>query len=431
MLNKILNSANARILVTNLFGPGALRALDSLRGLPLGTSDGSATGEIALKVKLIGGLPHSTGAVLFNGVQNLSVYESLQARQNIIALNGDLEFFGSGGDGNLAAGAGATVLARSMYYNNVTLNATDKLSLNGWKLFVAGTLDISLAGANAINGVTTTAGGNAAGATAGGIAVNTTGTDVGTGGASAAGKAGTTAAGTAGGAAVFTSGAGGSAGASGAGGTGIAGTVAGGAAGTIGAITTITVFLRLCTDLLKGQTIIPGGGQGPAGGSGGGSGAGLAGGSGASGLGGGVGAIFARTIVRTSGSTAANAINFAGGNGGNGGDSPTATSGGGGGSAGGGGGWIYLVYRFLGGSAAANALNVSGGNGGNGGVGNTTGNGGNGANGGNGGRIIVIDLNNETLTHTDGTTTAGSAGTAAVGTVAGTGGAGVVTRANL
>ena len=50
--NKILDSSNAAIDVENLYGqslPG-----QTMIGLPLGTSDNSATGEIVLKAKLVG-----------------------------------------------------------------------------------------------------------------------------------------------------------------------------------------------------------------------------------------------------------------------------------------------------------------------------------------------------------------------------------------
>ena len=50
--NKILNSSNVAIDVENLFGqplPGS-----SMRGLPLGTSDGSPTGEVVLKTLVVG-----------------------------------------------------------------------------------------------------------------------------------------------------------------------------------------------------------------------------------------------------------------------------------------------------------------------------------------------------------------------------------------
>ncbi len=56
MLNKILTALNARLKVTNLYGPATSTdtPVDTLDGLPLGTSDGTATGEICVKVKSVG-----------------------------------------------------------------------------------------------------------------------------------------------------------------------------------------------------------------------------------------------------------------------------------------------------------------------------------------------------------------------------------------
>lgn len=51
ILNHILTALNAKLKVTNWWG-GSTQALD---GLPLGTSDGSATGEICVKTKIVGG----------------------------------------------------------------------------------------------------------------------------------------------------------------------------------------------------------------------------------------------------------------------------------------------------------------------------------------------------------------------------------------
>lgn len=52
MMNKILTAANARLLITNLFGVGKLKPTDTLDGLPLGTVGNSTTGEVVLKVSI-------------------------------------------------------------------------------------------------------------------------------------------------------------------------------------------------------------------------------------------------------------------------------------------------------------------------------------------------------------------------------------------
>lgn len=52
-LSNIFDSFNVPIAVTNLFGTKAGKH-KTLVGLPLGTSDGSATGEVCLKVLVVG-----------------------------------------------------------------------------------------------------------------------------------------------------------------------------------------------------------------------------------------------------------------------------------------------------------------------------------------------------------------------------------------
>lgn len=55
--NKILTSANAALKVTNLAaagGAGQTSGTQTLEGVPVGTADGSATGELAVKVMTVG-----------------------------------------------------------------------------------------------------------------------------------------------------------------------------------------------------------------------------------------------------------------------------------------------------------------------------------------------------------------------------------------
>lgn len=54
MLNKILTALNGRLKVTNLFG-GAVGDKDTIDGLPIGTADATATGELGVKVIIIAG----------------------------------------------------------------------------------------------------------------------------------------------------------------------------------------------------------------------------------------------------------------------------------------------------------------------------------------------------------------------------------------
>lgn len=343
----------------------------------------------------------------------------------------NLQVFGDGRDGDIAGGAGTTTLTRDTYYRNITLTAGDKLILKNFKLFWSGTLDITAADAKSIIGIATVDGGDAAGLTAGAAPTSSVvGGTYGLGNTGAAGKTGGTTTGVNGSVgATLALGNGGVGGASGAGGTGIGGSVAGGTSAASAVITAISPVYRIDTAFTRG-TGLGGGTGGSTGGSGGGSVTGAAGGSGGCGTGGQVMVMFGANINRGA-STPASTIYVGGGKGGAGGNSPTATSGGGGGSSGGGGGNIQLTFGALLGSTAANCIDASGGNGGNGGTGNTTGNGGNGGHGGNGGRIVKINGTTGAITLLDNTAVADTGTTAAVGTVAGTGGTGASTLMDL
>ena len=221
----------------------------------------------------------------------------------------DLFLFGHGGDGDVTISSGTTTLTRDMYYNNLTISGTGKIVTAGWRIFVAGTLDLSAAPANAIayngnNGTvspgTELASNSVGGSGAGGSPIGSNGDNGGGGGASNSGAGGT--------------------------------------------VSTAYVVNRLVVDLLRPLTFTP-----ILGGAGGGTQSGIAGG----GSGGGVIAIFAKTINRGA-STAAGAISATGGNGYAGGM-----------SGGGGGGWIFIVFKALSGTSATNAINASGGGGGN------------------------------------------------------------------
>ncbi len=60
--NKILDYANAYLSVSNLAGTAGLQ--QQLQGLPLGTSDGTATGQIVLKVAVVGTAGTAGGATV-------------------------------------------------------------------------------------------------------------------------------------------------------------------------------------------------------------------------------------------------------------------------------------------------------------------------------------------------------------------------------
>lgn len=322
------------------------------------------------------------------------------------------QWFGDGSDGNVTCSSGTT-LARDMYYNNLTISSGCNLvpgtpTVGVWRIFVAGTLDISAAPAAGIsvNGI---AGGNATTVT-GGAAQNclSAGSTTGTVTAPVAGSNGGTGAGSTNpGNAASLSVMGGVSGASGAGGAvgGTAGGSSKAAAATQASPGQTGAFeIRGPTTLMSawsGNTGVnatwvkaQGGQAGPGGSSGAGDGTGSGGGGGAGGCPAPILALFAHTIARGTNSTAG-IISAKGGNGGAGasGNSGTGTNhGGGGGGSGGGGGWIYLIYQTLTGSTITNCLDATGGGGGAGANGLGTGVGGDSGQPGGGGRIQVFNI---------------------------------------
>ncbi len=230
-----------------------------------------------------------------------------------------LESYGDGSDGNITISSGVTSLARDTFYNNLTLNGTGQINTAGYKLFIAGVLDITAAQAGAIfnNGGTGT---SSASQTGGALGVASPGITIGASGAATAGTTATVGAGTQ----PTASTAGNNGGApvgGGAGGTGgpNAGPTAGGTARAGTAVTNVLPIRRYEVDLLRGATLILAGGGGPGGAAGSGDGTTVGNGSGGGGGGGGGGivAIWANQIARGA-STPVSCIQALGGNGGNG-----------------------------------------------------------------------------------------------------------------
>jgi hypothetical protein len=331
-------------------------------------------------------------------------------------------FFGGGSDGDLTIdGSNSPAIAplsggynkifRDLYARNLTITGSGKLNLNGFRLFVSGTLDVSAAAANSIvdifsppfpsMGHWSVDGGNGgAGSTTNGAAGSSppqpkfsackSGGDGGDGGHGAGANLG---------------------------GQG------GFAVGPI-QVRRPTLFhepmlgLDPTNPTLAAGVVYAGiGGGGGGGGGGNNLSAGAAGTTGASG--GGYVCIYARKINRSA-STAAGFINVSGVDGANGANaSGGSNQGGGGGGGGGSGGFVRIYYGELTGAAALGAIKANGGKGGNGG--NMTGSSpatvGEGGGGGGGGVIVIGDLLQGITTIVDGT-----AGSAASGQTGGNGG---------
>ena len=379
----------------------------------MATPDGSS-GAISLR------------ALVANDIPNLDASKITSGFLSPAQGGSGIPYYGSGVDGDLTV-AGTVNLTGDFYFNNLTISGAGNIvDTKNFRLFVAGTLDISGAAASSLR-MSNNSGANATGATGGAARSNITVASLGAD-SSAAGVAGptaTTGAGTtpAANTDLVTS-YGGSGGGGGAGGA--LGAV--GAAGRGSSAVTVNKFNYFDINFLRGASLASGGTAGQNGSSGSGNGI-SAGGGGASGARGGPFLVILCNILKRDGTTAANAINVNGATGGNGGNA--VGGGGGGGSGGGGAGCLYIVYNTLQGSTGTNILSANGGAGGNGGTGTAGYFGGTGGSGGSAGKIILINASTGTLTEYDGTGTSGSTAATPTTTAGTTGGAGGVLQVSL
>ena len=345
--------------------------------------------------------------------------------------------FGDGSDGNVTVSSGTTTLSRDMFYNNLTLSGTGVINTNGFRIYVAGTLDITAAGVGAIannagNGGAASAGtggSGGAGGAGGNIGFGSYSlqagqtAQAGVGGATSTGATGS-GSGTYGGASPGGAGAGG------------VGTHPGGAAGSINSS---YGYLPAIPFPFPG-TSVPAGGWpgagaylvtsafGPTGGAGGGDGTNQGGSSGGGGGGGGIIYICANTINRGA-STAASAIQDKGGAAGTGFAPVAGNCGGAGGSGGGTGGWVIIIVGVLTGATAPNCIDVSGGNGAAGTNASGTGAGGDGGAAGGSGRVHIYNLTAGSVTTQ--APTSSVTGSTHSGASGGAGGTAATTRVSL
>lgn len=313
----------------------------------------------------------------------------------------NIQSFGDGSDGNVTI-SGAVTPTRDMYYNNLTLTTGAALNPNGFRIFVAGTLDLSTAPAGAIfrnasaGTNATSSSGGVSGSGPGGLGINGNGANDGTTGIATGAAPDGFPGGAAGGPIL-----GGTGGASGAGGNGTGtntGAVAQTSVPSSWAGMLLPYFLANPCDL-GNMGYASAGGQGSSAGAGGGDGTHIGGSTGGAGAGGGPIFIAAAALKRGS-STAAACIQTKGSAPGASFHPTAGNVGGGGGSSGGGGGFVALLIGQLLGSVAANAIDVTGGNGTPGASGIGTGKGGGGGGSGEGGRVIIYDLQSGVLSVT-------------------------------
>ena len=407
--NLTVNSSGGNLIITVLPGTTAMltcvgttltTAADWEAGLTdfstyTGTSGSVVmSGSPTITNPTIASILNSGTLTVPTGGGTLATTENIDTSVNILEKS---IFFGDGSDGDVTINSAVT-LTRDMYYNNLTITTGGTIRTQGYRVHVAGILDVTGAQANAFTHNTVTgvaqAGGNASGATAGTAGATSDAGPINAlnGAAGGAGQVGSPVPGGAGGSIANTtsvfpvgtySGAVGGAGTSSAGGAGAGGTHTS---------PTLTFGARRAwidwTPLAAGKLMVAAGGAGGGGGggnSGGTSGGGGGGGAGCYGL-----SIYANTINRSSG-TAASFINMIGGAGGNGAAGSSAGHGGGGG--GGQGGFVYIVYGTLTGTSKAAAIKTTGGTGGNAG-GTATG----GA-GGSSGAIMLVNLGTGTISY--------------------------------
>lgn len=139
--NPILNASNAFFTVTNYTGASTLQ---TTRWLPLGTVGASATGEIGLKVLLIGSSGTATTTIGFSPTSGVtsaaapqgSIYNASDTARTISASPGSLLFI------NVVNGHSAVIYVR--FYNKIGATGSDTPVLtlavpaNGGEVFIAG-----------------------------------------------------------------------------------------------------------------------------------------------------------------------------------------------------------------------------------------------------------------------------------------------------
>ena len=376
----------------------------------------------------VSALPGINTLVFNNGVTGTSSGGTLTVAAATGVPLGPSWQYGDGSDGNVTVSTSIS-LSRDMFYQNLTLASGGTISTNAFRIFVAGTLNISAAGAGAISA------NGSAGGTGNNGSINGGGGGAGNGGSqNGANNIGGNTNGGTGGVGSTTVGSNGVApnlGTANNGGAGLAGgiggaTTANATPSTGGAPPTPTLYGTMWPSAPIGvryttaASVIGGGEGGNSGGGGNGNGTNGGGQGGGGGSGGAVMSVVANVIARGTNSTAGIFTAKGGAAGGGGNGYSSGTGGGGGGGSGGAGGWIILAYGLLTGSTITGAIDISGGAGGSGGTGFGSGSlGGAGGGSGGSGTLYVYNLGAGTLT-----TTASVVGTAGSTTATATGGTG-------
>jgi hypothetical protein len=383
----------------------------------LATPNGS-TGTLSLRSLVAADIPNLSAAKITSGVLAMSNGGAPQP-----------PFYGLGQLGDVTISSGTTTLTDDYYVNNLTISGTGSLNPAGYRIFVAGTLDLSNAPTGAIqrNGTVGNAGSGASGGTGANAGAGNT---IGSSSSSNVGGNSGTGAGTAGGNSNISTNnsLGGQGGAAGSGGA--PALAAGAAGGSTSSSSNVVPFHRFDFNIIRGVSLTIGGGSGASGGGANGDGTNN-GGAGGSGSAGGCIIYISCNILKRDTTTATGAISAKGNTGGAGANSSGGNSGGGGGAGGGGGGYVFIAYSSVQGNAKTGLIDVSGGTGGAGGNGTGTGRGGQGGQGGAGGRVTLINMSTGVITESNSTTTLPSAATTPTTTAGTAGTAGTTLQVTL
>src|ERR1017187_2307480 len=97
-----------------------------------------------------GEIGYETDTSLFKIGNGTLSWAALPYAGTSTAASGVVTNRGGGSDGNLTLSQGTVTLERDTFYNNVTLSGTGIINTGGYRLYIAGTLDITNAGVGAI-----------------------------------------------------------------------------------------------------------------------------------------------------------------------------------------------------------------------------------------------------------------------------------------
>jgi len=140
----LVGKATTDIFTNKTFDTGSTGNIFKINGTQI--TDKTGTGKAVLDTSPTITTP-TISSILNSGTLTVPTGGGTIATTTLLASS----LFGDGSDGNVSGSSGTTTLSRDMYYNNLTLSGTAKIDTAGFRIFVAGTLDLSNAGTAAIS----------------------------------------------------------------------------------------------------------------------------------------------------------------------------------------------------------------------------------------------------------------------------------------